>query len=273
MRSPRSVLPAWHAFASGPRTAVTYRSGDGVESTVPLSRAGPIAYENCLPVRVIPDHVGQCNTPGDYWSATTRQLVAYESWLESKWLTLLDFDVDITAIVCQPFTLDGVDDSGVWTHTPDIFARRSDGSVLLLDVKHQDRANNPEVVAQTRRTRVTCDTLKWDYALVCEPDPQLWATVSWLAGFRRDLHAGRDYVARLLGLAKRPAQIATLCAWFEVPELARSALFHLCWTQQLVFDLSQPLRDSTLVHTRGTHDAYHIPITGQADVTGTGTGS
>ena len=46
-------------------------------------------------------------------------------------MTLLDFDPDVTAFVGQPLTFDGVDTDGACTHTPDLFARRVDGSVLL----------------------------------------------------------------------------------------------------------------------------------------------
>lgn len=235
-----------------------YREADGAERMVPLSRVGELPFEDYLPVRSIPHYHGSRHTPGDYWSATTGQLVGYESWLESKWMTLLDFDPDIVAFVAQPLTFDGVDTDGTWEHTPDLFARRADGGVLLLDVKNPVAVDRLDVQHQAARTRAACDTLGWDYGLVTEPDPQLWSTVSWLAGFRRPLHAGREYLPRLLNLAQHPVPVGDLCSFTEIPELARPALFHLCWQQQLVFDLTQPLRESTPLQARGNALAYHV---------------
>ncbi len=48
----------------------------------------------------------------------------YESVLESKWLTLLGFDPQVTACVTQPLQFDAIDARGAWQHTPDVFARR-----------------------------------------------------------------------------------------------------------------------------------------------------
>jgi hypothetical protein len=56
--------------------------------------------------------------------------------LESKWLTLLDFDPAVVAFATQSLEFDGVDGRGSWCHVPDVFARRADGSGWLLDVKN-----------------------------------------------------------------------------------------------------------------------------------------
>jgi hypothetical protein len=74
----------------------------------------------------------QRHTPGRYWSATTGQLVEYESYLESKWLTLLDFDPAVVAFASQPLEFDGVDGQGAWSHIPD--ARRLQQIGLRLSV-------------------------------------------------------------------------------------------------------------------------------------------
>ncbi|GAA1264567.1 TnsA-like heteromeric transposase endonuclease subunit [Saccharothrix xinjiangensis] len=252
------IMPRWHTMGTGTRTAVYYREPGGADQVIPLAQARDVAFEHCPPARVIPHYIGSRHTPGDYWSATTGRLVGYESWLESKWMTLLDFDPDVTAFVGQPLTFDGVDTDGPWTHTPDLFARRVDGSVLLLDVKNPGKLDHLDVQRQARRTRAACRELGWDYGLVGEPDPQLWATVSWLAGFRRPPHAGAEYLPQLLALAHKPVPIGDLCSFTEVPELARPVLFHLCWQQQIVFDLTEPLRESTPVRARADGPAQHV---------------
>jgi len=252
------ALPQWHTLGSGPRTAVYYRDPDGVERLVPQAAAADVPFELCPPARAIPHHLDQKHTPGHYWSATTAGLVGYESRLESKWMTLLDFDPDVVAFVGQPLTLHGIDADGNWTHTPYIFARRIDGSVLLLDVKNPNKVADLDVQHQARRTRAVCDGLGWDYGLFAEPDPQLWATVSWLAGFRRPPRAGQEYLAPLMTLAQRSAPLGDLCSFCEVPELARPVLFHLCWQQQIVFDLTRPLREATTVRARFDEPAFHV---------------
>ncbi|MFI6997188.1 TnsA-like heteromeric transposase endonuclease subunit [Nocardia sp. NPDC050175] len=223
-----------------------------------MSAIGDVRFEDCLPARVIPHRIGQTHTPGDYWSATTGTLVGYESWLESKWMTLLDFDPDVVAFAGQPLTFHGIDTDGTWIHTPDIFARHDDGAVLLLDVKNPDAVTDLDVIQQADRTRRTCDQLGWDYGVFTEPDRQLWATASWLAGFRRPPLAGHEYLPRLLSLAQRPVRFGDLCSFCEIPELARPVLFHLCWRQEIVFDLTSPLQETTILHARNDSHAYHV---------------
>jgi len=83
---------------------------------------------------------GQRNHVGRWWTATSRSLVGYESWLERDWLMLLDFDPDVVGIAAQPFWL-------LWTtpegkpcsHAPDYFARSAGGAALVMDCRTADR--------------------------------------------------------------------------------------------------------------------------------------
>lgn len=254
----RPALPRWHTFGTGRRAVVSFRDAGGAEHLIALEEAREIRFESCLPSRVIPHRQGQRHTPGDYWSATTGRLVGYESWLESKWMTLLDFDPDVVAFSAQPMTLYGIDTDGSWEHTPDMFVRRADDSVLVLDVKNPTKTADPDVIVQAERTRWVCERLGWDYGLFAEPDPQLWKNVSWLAGFRRPPLAGIEYLPQILSLAERPAPFADICTFIDVTELARPVLLHLCWCQDIVFDLTVPLCDSTIVRVRDDRPAYHV---------------
>jgi len=228
---------------------IRYLDSDSMEQVVSLERARGIRFESARPIREIPSYANQKHTPGMYWSVTADDLVAYESHLESKWLRLLDFEPDVTALCTQPFDFEGRDQDGPWQHVPDIYARRQDGTVLLVDVKNPTRLESPKVLRQAERTRATCEQLGWNYRMVGEPHPQLWASISWLAGFRRPLHAGAGLVDRILSLAERPVAIGDLLSFQPSPELARPVVFHLLWHHRLVCDLSKPLRDYTLVHT------------------------
>jgi hypothetical protein len=229
---------------------VRYLDGDGREHFVRLEQARDTAFERGRMARAIPSHRGQAHTPGRYWSATMQDLVEYESYLESKWLTLLDFDPAVVAFASQPLEFDGVDGRGPWRHTPDVFARRADGGARLLDVKNPEQLDWPSVRLQAERTARACERLGWDYQMVGEPPAQRWANVSWLAGYRRSPHLGAELMPRLVALAARPVAIGDLLGFMEYPDLARAVLFHLCWKQLVVFDLDAPLRETTLVVAR-----------------------
>jgi len=226
---------------------VRYIDRDGKEHLTPLDQAAAVPFEDGRMARRVPSYRGQRHTPGRYWSATTGQLLEYESYLESKWLTLLDFDPAVVGYAVQPLEFDGVDGRGAWRHVPDVFARRDDGSGWLLDVKDPNRLGLSTVTLQRQRTARVCARLGWDYQMVGEPAEQRWANVSWLSGYRRPPNLGAEWMPRLVGLAGRPVEIGDLLGFMEYPDIARAVLFHLCWKQRIVFDLDAPLRESTLV--------------------------
>jgi hypothetical protein len=215
-----------------------------------LEKAKGVAFERCRMARDIPSHRGQAHTPGRYWAATMKSLVEYESYLECKWFMMLDFDLHVVEFASQPLVFDGVDGRGQRRHTPDVFARRSDGSAWLLDVKNPERLDRAEVRLQAERTARICARLGWDYQMVGEPPAQRWANISWLSGYRRQVHLGAELMPRLVALARRPVAIGDLLGFVEYPDVARAVLFHLCWRQVIVFDLDSPLRETTLVVAR-----------------------
>jgi hypothetical protein len=230
---------------------VVFVDARGVEHDVGLEQAAGVPFEDGRMVRKIPSYRGQKHAPGRYWSATTGGLVEYESHLECRWMTLLDFDPCVTAFVSQPLRLDAVDGQGHWEHTPDVFARRDDGSVWLLDMKDPRQLDKPEVRLQHARTGEICQRLGWDYDMVGEPPAQRWANVSWLAGYRRPVHLGAELADRLLDVARRPVSIGELLGAMEFPEIARPVLLHLLWRSLLICELDlAPLRDTTVVQAR-----------------------
>jgi len=76
---------------------------------------------------------------GWWYFATTRSHVGFESWLE-RHLMLMDFDPAVTAVASQPFWLRWrEEDDRARRHAPDYFARRRDGSAVVVDVRPDDR--------------------------------------------------------------------------------------------------------------------------------------
>lgn len=246
-RTRRRVIP------TGPRVRIRYRDRDFAEHVVTAEQAATIAFEHAQTARRIPSYPGQQHTPGRYWSATTSHLLAFESWLECQWLTVLDFDPQVVGMATQPLQFNGADPNGTWTHTPDIFARLVDGSARLVDVKNPRHLSRRDVQRHAHRTRAACQELGWDYQLVGEVDRQRWRNISWLAAYRRPLHAGADLVPQILTLTSNPVTVAELLSFLGEPAVALPVLYHLCWSQQITFDLDAPLRQTTVLRPTGRH--------------------
>ncbi|QIJ63924.1 TnsA-like heteromeric transposase endonuclease subunit [Streptomyces sp. JB150] len=242
----RTLRPVRHAFQ---QLFIHYYDAGGTERLLPADRAADVRFETCLPARDIPSYAGQKHTPGFYWAASSDTVLEYESFLEARWMKLLDFDANVACFAAQPFIFEGIDADGPWTHYPDLFVRRTDGSVLLLDVKNPEQVDKPKVQHQARRTATACATLGWDYQMVGEPDPQLWATVEWLAGYRRPLNAAAPVAHVLQFRAQHPVAIGELLSLWPDPQVERAVTYHLMWHHRLLFDLTQPLRDHTRVWT------------------------
>ena len=80
--------------------------------------------------------------------------------------------------VSQPFWLywpDGI------RHAPDYFARRRDGSALVVDVRDDDRIS-PDDQQKFDRSAAVCDSVGWDYRRVGVLDSVLRANLRWLSG-------------------------------------------------------------------------------------------
>ena len=69
-----------------------------------------------------------------------RRPCGFESWLERDHLLNLDFDPTVVGIASQPFWLHWIDAAGKPdSHAPDFFARRSDGSAVVVDCRPVER--------------------------------------------------------------------------------------------------------------------------------------
>lgn len=173
---------------------IRYIDTGGDEHYAGLAEAASVSFENGRMARNIPAYRDIAHTPGRYWAATTGELVEFESHLEEKWLTLLDFDAGVTGFSSQPMELEAVDEQGPWHHIPDIFARRADGSALLLDVKNPALLDDEPVRLQASRTAALCGRLGWDYEMAGEPPAQRRANIFELSGKRRPCTWARTWL-------------------------------------------------------------------------------
>jgi hypothetical protein len=239
------------AGAAGTRFTVDFRAADGTRQSAPLMSCLGVRFEHALQAREFRFEKGLRNFAGWWYFATTDSHVGFESWLERDHLMLMDFDPEVTAVASQPFWLhwrDG-DDKGR-RHVPDYFARRRDGSAVVVDVRPDDRI--PPRDAETFAvTAAACESAGWDYRRSGDLDPVLAANVRWLSRYRhrRCLIPG---VASVLLEAFAGGR-----ALFEGAGAAGDrlrvlpVLYHLMWQRKLAADLSVPLGTATAVWPGG----------------------
>ena len=119
-------------------------------------RRGPLAscwsspFERTVPVRPCPSLKGRANYPGLWWAATTRTHVGFESWAERDVAMMLDFDPQVTAFSSQPFWLRWHDGRRTRRHAPGFFARRADGTGVVVDVRPDDLLSPQPATIQNR---------------------------------------------------------------------------------------------------------------------------
>ncbi|MEO3781394.1 TnsA-like heteromeric transposase endonuclease subunit [Micromonospora sp. B11E3] len=207
---------------------LAYVGAEGREQRESLVAASGVRFELVTPVRPFPSYRGQRSNSGLWWCATTGGHVGYESWLERDQLTLLDFDQAIVGIASQPFWLFWQDEGRRRSHAPDFFARRVDGTGVVVDVRPEGRvrARDAAAFAATRRA---CAAVGWDYRLVHEPEAVRMANVRWLAGYRHPRCRREAVVAAAPVVFAEPVALMHGAARLGDPLATLPTVFHLLW--------------------------------------------
>lgn len=239
-------------------TELRFRTEAGVEVVTTLEDANALAIMAGSPVREFSWHRSQRNYPGWLWTATTETLVGYESLLERDRVLLADFDVSMTGIASQPFWLCGMDGLSVRRHAPDYLLMRSDGSVVVVDVKPAVLCSEPEVAAVLEWTGRVCAGRGWRYEVFHGGDPLVMANLRFLTMGRRSRFLEPDAVAALEGV--RPAGVTLAEAESRVlpnfdPLDVRAAALSLLWRQVWLTDLTVPLSSRSVISTSSMGEA------------------
>lgn len=207
-----------------------------------------VAFEDADPVRGFGWAKGQKHFPGWWWSATSGRHVGYESWLERDHAMLLDFDREIVAFASQPFWLHWPGRTRWRRHAPDFFARRRDGSAVVVDVRADERieAADAEAFEITERA---CAQVGWSFRRVGVVDPVLAANLRWLSRYRHPRYGAQVDVAQaLLGTFVEPAALFAGAEKVGDRIAVLPVLFHLLWRQRLLTDLAgAPLGAASVV--------------------------
>lgn len=196
------------------------------------------------------------NRPGIAWMVSTGQMVAFESRLESTCLLVLDFEGNVTAVSSQPLKIVWKSERAPSWHVPDFFARRRDGSGLLIDVKPQDRLEHPKVAAQLKATANVCEVMGWDYQVMHEPADHFRRNLAFLSGYRRAPLFTDEVLteaADALSAGSLPwvALVGRCVATSDLPEpLVVPPLLHALWYRDLIADLTGPMTRGSLISAR-----------------------
>jgi hypothetical protein len=218
---------------------------------VPLAVGWDARFEGVSPVRRFPSYTGQRSFSGAWWAATTKDFVGFESWLERDQIMVMDFSTDVVAFSSQPFWLTWKDGARQRKHAPDFFARSTDGTGTVIDVRADD-AIAPEDAEAFAATAEACESVGWVYRRVGALAPVLAANLRWLAGYRHPRCRNPRYVSALLRSFGGPAPLLATAEQVGDRIAVLPVLFHLLWSGALGADLaSMPLSATTMVTTGG----------------------
>ncbi|MFE7427359.1 TnsA-like heteromeric transposase endonuclease subunit [Streptomyces sp. NPDC057545] len=209
--------------------------------------AWAVRFEDVAPVRAFKSYKGQRHLPGLWWSSTVDGHIGYESWLERDHVMLLDFEPSVVGISSQPFWLFWRSDAGKGiSHAPDYFARRENGTGVVVDCRPADR-RKPRDVAKFEATQAACTQVGWEFRLVGAPDAIVMRNVRWLAGYRHPRHRLEPVASELLAAFTKPQPLVAGASAVGDPIGVLPVLFHLLWSHELTVDVSVPLLAVALV--------------------------
>ncbi|GAB7188975.1 hypothetical protein ATKI12_8806 [Kitasatospora sp. Ki12] len=233
-------------YASG--VEVRFIDADGVDRSGPLACWWAEPFELALPVRPFASFKGQKNFTGEYWAATSRTQVGYESWVERDAAMALDFDPAVVALASQPFRLAWTDGERERGHTPDYFARLLDGTGVVVDVRPEDLVDEAtaEVFAFTARI---CEAVGWQFRHLGDLNQPYRANLRWLARYRHRRCHRAPVADRLREVFTDPLPLLTGAERVGDRLAVLPVLYHLLWRHELTADLTTaPLGTATLVH-------------------------
>lgn len=231
---------------------VEFVGADGVMQREPLSGCWNLAFERVVPVRAFASFRGQRNRPGLWWFATTGEHVGHESWLERDRLMALDADPEVVGVAAQPMWLHWVTGSGrPVRHAPDYFARRADGTGVVIDVRADERVGDRDAAVFAATAQV-CAQVGWEYQRAGELGPVRAANLRWLSGYRHPRFAAPGLAARLGEAFAEPGALLGGASVAGDPLAVLPVLFGMLWRGELAADLDAGLLGpATLVHARG----------------------
>ncbi|MFD0355233.1 TnsA-like heteromeric transposase endonuclease subunit [Streptomyces sp. NPDC127110] len=146
-----------------------------------VDAAVAVAFEDLEPVSAFPVVPGRRWGPGLWWSATTGRHVASGSNAMRAQLMVLDRDPDIVGLAGRPVRLLWNDEQRrARSWTPQLFARRADGTALLADCPSHTGAGGERALTAAVMMERACEQVGWNYQRLEPLDAVLAANLRWL---------------------------------------------------------------------------------------------
>jgi hypothetical protein len=163
----------------------------------------------------------------------------------------LDADPQVVGVAAQPMWLYWATESGrPVRHAPDYFARRADGTGVVIDVRADERIGEKDAAVFAATARV-CAQVGWDYQRAGELAPVQAANLRWLSGYRHPRFAQPGLAARLGEVFAQPGRLLGGASAAGDPVAVLPVLFGMLWRGGLAADLEAGLLGAaTLVHAR-----------------------
>jgi hypothetical protein len=230
---------------------VEFVTSAGVRAGGALSVCWDVPFERGRPVRSFPSYRGQRSCSGWWWLSGLGSHVGYESWLERDNLMVLDADPDVVAVASQPFWLSWTESGSGRRrrHAPDYFARCRDGTVVIVDIRADDRIEADDAAAFTA-TELACRSVGWRYRRVGVVEPVLAGNLRWLAGYRHPRNRVGPHAVALVAAFGQGCSLVEGAGSVGDPIAVLPTLYHLLWSGELVADLTTRLGGGTSVMAR-----------------------
>jgi hypothetical protein len=177
--------------------------------------------------------------------------VGFESWAERDVAMMLDFDPQVTAFSSQPFWLRWHDGRRTRRHAPDFFARRTDGTGVVVDVRPDDLVD--EAAAESfAAMAAACAEEGWEFQRTGGPPPVLAANVRWLSGYRHPRCLRPAVTEALPAVLGKPRPLLVAAEAAGDPVAVLPVIYHLMWRHVITADLeTAPLGLWTVITAAG----------------------
>lgn len=244
-----SQTTAWLEALDGTNAvAATIRySLNGFARDVRAADAACIAFEDADPIRTPPSYPHRKSFEGRLWMASTGQHVLFESFWERAFLANLDRTLSAVRVASQPMWIDWR--SPRRSHAPDFFIRRTDGTVLLVDVHAKDDTDADDE-SKFELTRRLSGALGWDYLVVDELPGATQQNLRFLLRYRDPQWLDGVDIDALptSGVISLRALLGMLSGATHGPY---GAAYALLWHDRARFDLTRPLTMATAITIGG----------------------
>ena len=134
-------------------------------------------------------------------------------------------------------------------HAPDYFARCRDGTVVIVDIRADDRIEADDAAAFTA-TELACRSVGWRYRRVGVVEPVLAGNLRWLAGYRHPRNRVEPHAVALVSAFGQGCSLVEGAGSVGDPIAVLPTLYHLLWSGELVADLTTRLGGGTSVMAR-----------------------